>query len=404
MTRKEILVLLTLAFIQFTHILDSMVMMPMAPNLKNTMDLTTQQFSFLVGSYGLAAFCSAIAATFFIDKFDRKKALLFLYAGFLVGTTLCAFAPDYWFLLSARIFTGLFGGVAGSVILSIVGDIIPLEKRARGMGILMSGFALASVVGVPLGIYLSEAYSWHTPFYFIAAIGIFVFVAIFINIPSITSHLKGPHDKSTFHLYKKIVGDKNMVYALLFSMTMVLSHFSIIPYISDYFVNNIGFSMKEDLIYMYIVGGILSSIAAPFIGKLADKHGRFKLYFIVSTIAIIPIFLISNFTGHVFMAMIGTMALFFIFSGGRMVPAQAMVTSAVTPQIRGGFMSLNSALQQLGVFLCTMIGGLIITNDEAKKLHNYEYVGYIGIGFTIIALILGRNIKPTTLPVLEKEV
>lgn len=394
MTKKEILLLLTLAFVQFTHILDSMIMMPMAPNLKHTMDLTTQQFSFLVGSYGLAAFCSAIAATFFIDRFDRKKALLFLYVGFLIGTTLCACSPSYWFLLSARIFTGLFGGIAGSVILSIVGDIIPFEKRARGMGILMSGFALASVVGVPLGIFLSEAFSWHAPFYFVAGIGVIVFIAACIIVPNVTSHLKGPQDKSKLYLYKHIWNDKNMVYALLFSMAMVLSHFSIIPYISDYMVNNIGFSMKKDLIYMYIIGGILSSVSAPLIGKLADKYGRYKLYFILSSLASIPILLISNFSAHVFWAMIGTAAMFFIFSGGRMVPAQAMVTSAVTPHIRGGFMSLNSALQQLGVFLCTMIGGLIITNDADKKLHNYEYVGYIGIGFTVVALILGRNIKP----------
>jgi DHA1 family inner membrane transport protein len=394
MTKKEILLLLTLAFVQFTHILDSMVMMPMAPNLKLTMDLTTQKFSFLVGSYGLAAFCSAIAATFFIDRFDRKKALLFLYTGFLIGTTLCALAPDYWFLLSARIFTGLFGGITGSVILSIVGDIIPLEKRARGMGILMSGFALASVVGVPLGIFLSEAYSWHAPFYFVAGMGVIVFIAAYINVPNVTSHLKGPHDKSPWHLYKHIWGDKNMVFALLFSMTMVLSHFAIIPYISDYLVNNNGFGMRKDLIYMYIVGGILSSMTSPLIGKLADKHGRYKLYLTLSLLACIPIYLISNFSSSLFWAMIGTSAMFFIFSGGRMVPAQAMITSAVTPHIRGGFMSLNSALQQFAIFLCTLMGGLIITNDESKKLHHYEYVGYIGIGFTVLALLIGRKVKP----------
>ena len=398
MTKKEILLLLTLALIQFTHILDSMVMMPMAPNLKLTMDLTTQEFSFLVGSYGLAAFCSAIAATFFIDRFDRKKALLFLYTGFLIGTTLCALSPNYWSLLSARLFTGFFGGIMGSVILSIVGDIIPFEKRARGMGILMSGFALASVLGVPLGIYLSEAYSWHAPFYFVAGMGIFVFIAVFINVPSVTSHLKGPHDKSTLHLYKHIWADKNLKYGLLFSMCMVISHFAIIPYISDYMVNNIGFSMKKDLIFMYVVGGILSSVCAPFIGKLADKYGRYKLYFILSLLSCIPIFLISNFSSNLFLAMIGTSAMFFVFSGGRMVPAQAMITSAVTPHIRGGFMSLNAAMQQLSIFLCTVIGGLIITNDEAKKLEHYEYVGYIGIAFTLLALLIGRNIKPAAQP------
>lgn len=394
MTKKEIFLLLTLAFVQFTNILDSMIMMPMAPNLKHTMDLNTQQFSFLVGSYGLAAFCSAIAATFFIDRFDRKKALLFLYTGFLIGTTLCALAPNYWSLLGARVFAGLFGGIVGSVILSIVGDVIPFEKRARGMGILMSGFALASVVGVPLGIYLSESFSWHAPFYFVAGVGVFVLIAVVSVVPNVTSHLKGPQDRSSTHLYRHIFADKNMVNALLFSMFMVLSHFAIIPYISDYLVNNIGFNMRGDLIYMYIIGGIASSVCAPLIGKLADKHGRYKLYFILSIVACLPILLISNFSTSMFWAMIGTAVLFFVFSGGRMVPAQAMITSAVTPHIRGGFMSLNSALQQLSVFFCTMIGGLIITNDADKKLHNYEYVGYIGVGFTILAMIMGRNIKP----------
>lgn len=189
-----------------------------------------------------------------------------------------------------------------------------------------------------------------------------------------------------------------MVNALLFSMCVVLSHFSIIPFISDYLVNNIGFSMKGDLIYMYIIGGVASSVCAPLIGKLADKHGRYKLYFILSIIACIPILLISNFSTNFFWAMIGTAVLFFVFSGGRMVPAQAMITSTVTPHIRGGFMSLNSALQQLSVFFCTMIGGMIITNDADKKLHNYEYVGLIGIGFTILAVIMGRNIKPAAAP------
>lgn len=393
MTRKELLLLFTLALVQFTHILDNMIMMPMAPNLKRTMDITTQQFGFLVSSYGIAAFVSAIAATFFIDRFDRKKALIFLYVGFLAGTFSCALAPDYNSLMAARLFTGFFGGVTGSVILSIVGDVIPLERRARGMGILMSGFALASVAGVPMGIFLSEKYSWHAPFLLVAFMGVVVFIAAAIFVPNVTNHLKGPHNRSPFHLYKQVFSDKNMVSGLLFSISVVYSHFAIIPYISDYFVNNLGFSMKGELIYMYVIGGILSSICAPFVGKLADKYGRFKILAYLTLLSFIPLYGISNLTSSLFIAMIGISATFFIFSGGRMVPGQAIITSVVPPHLRGGYMSLNSAVQQLTVGLSTMIGGLIIYNDEAKRLHNYGYVGYIGMAFGLLALLAGRNIK-----------
>ncbi len=405
MTRKELLVLFTLALVQFTHILDNMIMMPMAPNLKKTMDITTQGFGFLVSSYGIAAFFSAIAATFFVDRFDRKKVLLFLYVGFLVGTFCCALAPDYYTLIAARIFTGLFGGVAGSVILSIVGDIIPFEKRARGMGILMSGFALASVAGVPLGIFLSEKYSWHAPFFFVAIIGVFVLVAAYLFIPNVTNHMKGPQNRSPFQIYKAVFADSNLVWGLLFSMCVVYSHFSIIPFISDYLVSNQGFSMRHDLIYMYVIGGILSSICAPLIGKLADKHGRLKVFGFLTVLACIPLYAISNFSSTAFWTMIATAALFFIFSGGRMVPAQAMVTSVVPPHLRGGYMSLNSAMQQLTVGLSTLIGGLIIYNDEAKRLHNYPYVGYIGIGFGLLALLAGSFVKPAKqhAPAVNKE-
>lgn len=394
MTRKELLLLFTLALVQFTHILDNMIMMPMAPNLKKTMDITTQGFGFLVSSYGIAAFVSAIGATFYIDRFDRKKSLLVLYVGFLAGTLACAFAPTYNALMIARIFTGLFGGVAGSVILSIIGDTLPLEKRARGMGILMSGFALASVAGVPLGIFLSEKYSWHAPFLLIAIIGVFVIIAAATFVPNVTNHLKGPRNRSSFGLYKEVLSDRNLVWGLLFSMCVVFSHFSIIPYISDYLVYNLGYSMQGDLIYMYVIGGILSSIFAPLIGKLADKHGRYLVFSVLSILACIPLYTISNFSSTQFWLMIGIAATFFIFSGGRMVPAQAMITSVVTPHLRGGYMSLSSAVQQLVAGLSTLIGGIIIYNDDLKKLHNYPYVGYIGIAFALLALVCGKYVKP----------
>lgn len=393
MNRKEILLVLTLAFVQFTHIIDGMIMMPMAPNLKSTLEITSQQFGFLVSSYGIAAFVSAIAATFWVDRFDRKKVLLGLYVGFLIGTLCCAYAPNYSFFLGARIFSGTFGGVAGAVILSIVGDVIPNERRARAMGVLMTGFSMASILGVPAGIYLSENFSYHAPFMMIVMIGVAVLFSIVFAVPPVTKHLEHGSIPNTRGFYRHVVGDKNMMRAVLFSFCNVVAHFAIIPYISDYFVFNMGFRMRDQIIWMYIFGGILSIICAPLIGKLADRFGRYKVYLILCLLAILPIYLISNFNSTSMAILLMTTSMFFIFSGGRMVPAQAMVTSAALPQVRGGFMSLNSAIQQLAIGITTLTGGLIISNGSRKELIGYEFVGYIGIAFSILTLIVGRRIK-----------
>ncbi|MBI3511961.1 MAG: MFS transporter [Bacteroidetes bacterium] len=391
LTRKEISLLLTLALVQFTHILDAMILMPLAPNLKKTICSDSRHFGFLVASYGFSAFVSAICSTFWADKFDRKKVMVFLYTGFLIGTGACACAQTYSFFIGARIFTGFFGGVAGAIILSIVGDVIPLERRARGMGILMAGFSLASIVGVPMGIVLAENFNWHVAFYMICGIGVPVYLMIIFTIPSITIHLQNKNEQKK-NLYRVVFSNRNQVRALLFSLSVVIAHFGIIPYISDYLVNNMKFDLKTQVVFMYVIGGMLTVVAAPLIGKLADRHGRYKVLIVLNAFAIIPIFLISHFNSHSFWAMIGTASMFFIFSGGRMVPSSTMVTSAIEPEHRGGFMGLNSAVQQLGVASTTIIGGLIIKNDHGI-LYNYGTVGWITIGFTFLVFLTGYGLK-----------
>ncbi len=394
MTKAELRLLITLAFVQFTHILDSMILMPMAPTIRKMFTISTQEFGFLVSAYGISAFVSAIIGTFWVDKFDRKKILVVLYLGFLIGTLTSALSPNYYYFLASRIFTGFFGGLAGAVILSIVGDSIPFEKRGRGMGILMSGFAMASVIGIPLAIYLSESFTWQAPFLLICSLGVFVAFGIMYFIPNVDGHLKEENKRSPFALYKMVFSHWNTVMALILSFCVVCAHFAIIPFISDYFVNNLHFDLKKEIIFMYICGGLLSVVNSPFVGKMADRFGKGKVFIILSCFAVVPLYLVTHFESHSLALLIGMMALFFIFSGGRMIPSSALITSAVMPAYRGGFMSLNSALQQLAVGLCTLTGGLIITNDVDGKLVNYPMVGFIGIAFTVISILVSLKVKP----------
>src|SRR5690606_39802899 len=102
-----------------------------------------------------------IIAAFIIDNFDSKKTLIFCYTGFIIATFLCGIAPGYKFLIAARIIAGLFGGLIGAQVMSIVADTFPYEKRGRAMGYLMAAFSVASVLGVPISLYLANFFSWH---------------------------------------------------------------------------------------------------------------------------------------------------------------------------------------------------------------------------------------------------
>ena len=393
MSRKELIILLTLAFVQFSNILDGMILMPLAPTIKNVFLIDTQHFGWLVSSFGIAAGCSAFFSTFWADKFDRKIILIILYIGFIIGTYFCAIAPTYTMFLIARIFTGIFGGVCGSVILAIVGDIIPNERRASAMGMVMMGFALAAVAGIPLGLILSNKFGWQMPFYVICGLGFIILLCIIIFIPNVNAHLKSENKTSYKHFYSTLFSNKSMQIALAVPVVMMVAHMGIIPYISDFTVNNLHFNKETDVPLMYLIGGLLSVVNSPLVGKISDKYGRYKVFAILSILAIIPLFLITNSTSTSVVLFLFCSSMFFIFSGGRMIPVQAMITSAVLPQFRGSFMALNSALQQFSLGIVTFIGGTIITNNVNGELEHYNIVGYIAITATIVSIFLAKKIK-----------
>jgi predicted MFS family arabinose efflux permease len=126
MSRKEKILLFLLAAINFTHILDFMIMMPLGNFLMPHFKISAQYFSWIVAAYPVAAFVSGMIAAFYVDRFDRKKVLLFAYTGFIIGTISCGIAPTAFLLLFARLLTGLFGGLIGAQVLSIIGDTFPL--------------------------------------------------------------------------------------------------------------------------------------------------------------------------------------------------------------------------------------------------------------------------------------
>jgi MFS transporter, DHA1 family, inner membrane transport protein len=393
MNAKTIFLLALLASIQFTGVVDAMIVMPLGPKLRDLWDISTPEFGRVVSIFSLAAFFSAIISVAYIDRFDRKKVLMLIYAGFTIGTLFCGLATTYYQMLAARFFTGLFGGIVGSIILSILGDSVPNEKRGFAMGILMMGFALASVAGVPAGLYLAATFSWQMPFYALSVLCLVIWLACFFAVPNFTAHIGKVQKQNSFQIIRKIFSDSNMRWALMLSFFVIVSHFMIIPYLTDFFVKNLKFDFKSTVPFVYVVGGAMSAVFSPFVGKMADKFGRYKVLVALTILAIFPLFGIPHLTTSSKYILFMFSSSLFIFSGSRMIAASAMVTSAVQPQMRGSFLVINSSIQQFAIGGGAALGGSIIYNGAAGEIVNYPYVGYLAIAFGIIALFIAPKVK-----------
>jgi len=393
MTRKEKILLSILAIIKFVHIMDFMIMMPLGPQLMKAFNISPAQFGAIVSSYGLSAGLFGLFGAFFIDKFDRKVALLYLFAGFTIGTLSCAFAPTHHWLIAARIFTGAFGGILGALVLSIVGDQFPAERRSSAMGIVMGAFSAASVLGVPFGLYMASIYNWQAPFMLLGGASVAIFVAILFVVPSLKAHLAEGNRRNPVEFLENIFTKRNQQLALLLMVLLMFGQFSIVPYIAPYMVSNVGFTELQ-LTYIYLLGGAVTLITSPLIGRWADNVGNVKMFTIMGLLALIPIALITNLPQvPIYVALIPT-TLFFIFIGGRMIPALTIITSTAMPQNRGGFMTIVTSLQNIASAAAAFLAGLIIVKNDNGQLEQYAYVGGVAIAASVACIVLIRFIAP----------
>jgi len=391
MTKEKIL-LLTLAVVQFSHITDFMILMPLGPQLMKTFDILPSQFALLVSAYTFSAGTSGFVGAFFIDRFDRKTAILTMATGFAAGTLACGFAESYYWLLITRSITGLFGGVMGALILSIIGDVIPNQRRASAMGMVMAAFSFASVVGVPAGLFLADLSDWHMPFIVLGGLSFLTLIPMSLYIPSITGHISQCDSKpSPLQIIQNVTSNKNQLLALLFGSVIMLSHFSIVPFISPYLTTNVGFSDYQ-IKYVYLIGGALTVFSSPFIGRMADRFGRSKVFTFTVLAASVPIFFLTQIGETPIGVVLVITALFFVFGAGRMVPSTAMVTSSVKPQNRGSFMSFNASFRQLTNGVAAFFAGLIITIGDDGLYQNYDLVGYFAIAMGILSILISRKI------------
>ena len=392
MSFKEKQILYLLAIVNFLNITDFMIMMPMGPKLMRIFEISTQQFGVLVTSYAISAGASGFLVSFFIDQFDRKRSLILSFTGLLVGTWICALAPSFAILMGGRIIAGIFGGIIGSQVLSIVGDAFKPEVRGYATGVVMAGFSLASVIGVPLGILLSNLFNWHAPFLFVVGAGLIVLIFLVRVLPAFNTHMAKVGEIDRLKIIKLLVHDDTSRLALFFGFVLIMGHFSIIPFLAAYMVSNVGFSENE-LTYIYAIGGALTLFTSPMVGKLSDRFGSLKVFVIAILISALPVIAITHMPQvHIAIALVFT-SMFFVIAGGRFIPSQAMVLSVVQPKNRGGFMSFNSSMQQIAAGIGSYMAGVIVFTDSNGLLQGYNYVGYISVLLSLSCIFLAIRLQ-----------
>ncbi|MDO8292393.1 MAG: MFS transporter [Gallionella sp.] len=384
--QRENYLLLTLAGIQFSHILDFMIMMPLGPVLMSSFGMGTHEFGLLVASYSFSAALSGLLAATFVDRFERKRLLLTIFVLFGLATLACGLAPGYATLLVARCLAGVFGGIMGAMVQTIVGDVIPFERRARASGVVSTAFSLSTIAGVPLSLWLANHLGWRAPFFLITGITIlFVIVGLRI-LPELRQHISADKRAHPFAAMFAVLRDANHLRALLLSALIIFSGFTVIPYITLYAVSNVGIS-QHDIPYIYLAGGAATLITARLIGHWADLRGKVKIYRMVAAAALLPLFVVTQIGIVPLWLWLICTTTFFILVSGRMIPAMAIVTSAAQPQLRGTFMSLNATMQSFAMGLATTLAGFIITQNSAGQIVGYETVGYVAMTANVLAIM-----------------
>lgn len=380
-----------LALLQFTIILDFMVLSPLGAQLLEELNITTTQFGFVVSAYAFSAGASGILAAGFADRYDRKTLLLFFYAGFIIGTLLCGIAPTYFLLLLARIVTGIFGGVIGSIVFAIITDLFPLEMRGRVMGFVQMAFAVSQVLGLPIGLYFANLFDWHAPFLLIVFICIPMFITIALKMQPINAHLALQKNNSPFrHLWETASKPR---YLKGFAGTILLATggFMLMPFGSAFSINNLGVTF-EQLPIIYLVTGVCSMIAGPFIGKLSDSIGSMKVFTAGSMLTIVIVVIYCNFGVTPLWIIVLMSVVMFVGITSRMVSSTALVSAVPAPADRGAFMGINASISQISGGFASTLAGMIVHQSADGHLENYPVLGYVVAISMVIAIGLMYNI------------
>lgn len=381
-----------LAAIQFVHILDFVVIMPLGPTLMTDLSIGPGKFGTLVSSYNFSAAIAAIFLSTFADRFDRKHLLMASLVGFFAGAIWCFYSDSFSELLTARIITGGFGGFLNALVFTLLADLVPYVRRGRAMGVLASSFSVASVLGIPSGLMIADTFGWSATFLYISGFTFLIGVVALFIIPNVVTIKVKSTPLKVLKTYLKTLFNARYLKAHLFMFMVSMSMFVLIPFLSPYAVKNMGVS-TVDLKYMYLCGGLFTILTARIFGKMTDRYGALKMFMLLAFFSMAPVLLYSNAGKVSFPVYIGLGTFFMTLVSGRMIPCMTMVSGVATTEDRGNFMSVMNAVRSLGTATATLISGAMISENLNGELVGYSSVGQLSIVMIIITIFLARSVS-----------
>ena len=388
-----------LALIQFTVIMDFMVMMPLGPQIMQAFAIGPAGFAAAVSAYAWCSGLTGLFAATYIDRFDRRRLLLVVFSLFALSNLGCALASNFHLLLFARAFAGVTAGVLGPMVLAVIGDVIPESRRGTAMGVVMTSFSLASIAGVPAGVALGAHFGWQAAFVLLTVLCVAILLAAIRLVPSLTAHLAKtpPPFTQVVPNLLRLIGKPAHLRAFALTLSVVASNMIVIPFISPVLVANHGVA-PDQIAWIYIAGGLCTLFTARAIGKLADRYGKVRVFRWVAGFSILPLLFITHLPALPFIAIVAFFPFFMVAASGRFIPMQALLTTVPEPAQRGAFMSIATAIQSLGVGLGSWVGGMLLDIGPGNTLVGYETNGWIGAALTVFAMFWIARVGHTEPP------
>ncbi|NOK18307.1 myxochelin export MFS transporter MxcK [Corallococcus carmarthensis] len=395
---RERTLLWLLAAVQFTHVVDFMMLMPLGPLLMQRLGLSATRFGALVSAYTLASAAMGVLGVFWLDRLERKRTLLMLYAGFIASTLLCGAATGATGLLIARTVAGACAGLMGAVVIAIVSDVVPAERRGQAIGTVMTAYALSAVAGVPLGLGLANLGGWRAPFIVLAGLAGFVWLLLLRFLPRVDGHLSqasGAASSTAGFTPRLALG-----WGLTF--TVVFASFLLIPYLGAFMVGNVGLSLT-DLPWVYLAGGAATFVSSRWIGRMADRLGPARALALLLVATMAPHLLFTHLPPSPLPVVAVVFMLFMTLTSGRAIPTMALVASQVPPSLRGRYLAVNMAASDGASGLAAWMGGLLLSTAPDGTLIGFAQLGWLAVGISALALgmlwtFVGRAVRLDATP------
>jgi len=386
--KKERNLLWLLALIQFTLIMDFMVMMPLGPQIIQSLHVSPAAFATAVSAYSWCSGLSGLLGATYIDRFDRRKLLLAVFALFAISNLACAWAITYPMLLLARAFAGITGGVLSSIIMAIVADVVPTERRGLATGTLMTAFSLAAVAGVPAGVLIGAHLGWSAPFFLLVLLSLLIWGGAYCIVPPLREHMQkvNPSFQKVLKNLAELFSDRMHLEAFVLTFVMMTAHMLVIPFISPVLVSNYGIS-PANLGWMYMAGGAATFFTARPVGRLADKMGKHRIFRVFALLSFVPILFITHMPELSFAAILLLFPCFMVLVSSRIIPLQALITTLPRPDQRGAFLSANSAIQAFGTGCGAWVGGLLLSQGPDGHLLGYGNIGWLAVALASICIL-----------------